>query len=187
MQQNVLALTCNAARPEDTPDAPSQLHWLVVMLMADCWIITLAKNSQDGPVLVLMSLKLAAPAGTRRLILLLLRTRPSPPQVLQGVDSSPCPSHVGHCITCKSTPTTWAPEETTHRVLMGDTRRYRTGSAWPPHGPHDAHYVDSPAARSRVSHRGGSPAGRHQGVCERLAQPGRCHRRCHMLRRTSLT
>ena len=42
----------------------------------------------------------ATPAGTRREIFLLFRTRPSPPHVLHGVDSSPCPSQLGHCITC---------------------------------------------------------------------------------------
>ena len=44
---------------------------------------------------------MSTPGGTRRLIFLLRRTRPSPPQVLQGVLRSPAPSQSGQVATCR--------------------------------------------------------------------------------------
>lgn len=51
-----------------------------------------------------------APGGTRSAMRLLFRTRPSPPQVLHGVERSPAPSQSGHVITC-------APNQATQSVL----------------------------------------------------------------------
>ncbi|KAJ6378110.1 hypothetical protein OIU78_028362 [Salix suchowensis] len=56
----------------------------------------------------------STPAGTFRLIRFVLLTRPSPEQVLQGLNVSPLPPHEEHVITCWKTPkgvladvTTW--------------------------------------------------------------------------------
>lgn len=51
--------------------------------------------------LTLSLLPLSTPGGTFRLIFLVRRTRPSPPQVLQGVAFSPAPSQSGHVDICK--------------------------------------------------------------------------------------
>mmetsp|Transcript_9983 Transcript_9983/g.29946 ORF Transcript_9983/g.29946 Transcript_9983/m.29946 type:complete len:211 (+) Transcript_9983:3590-4222(+) len=49
-------------------------------------------------------LSVSTPAGTRRLMRLVLRTRPSPPQVPQGVVRSPVPWHSPQSCTCWNTP-----------------------------------------------------------------------------------
>lgn len=51
--------------------------------------------------LTLSLLSLSTPGGTFRLIFLVRRTRPSPPQVLQGVAFSPDPSQSGHVDICR--------------------------------------------------------------------------------------
>ena len=55
----------------------------------------------DPSPLTLSLLPLSTPGGPFRLIFLVRRTLPSPPQVLQGVALSPAPSQSGHVDICK--------------------------------------------------------------------------------------